>query len=276
MKKLRKPNIDVCDVIITCVSNYRDKDKAGRFRSSLQEICDYSETFDEKMKQKVVYEIERHNLVRDVTKDEMVSLYERKFVKDGQPGREFYDKIISSSNGKCPICGIRPVTTLDHFLVKSIYPALAVTPTNLVPMCHDCNKAKGNPVFSCYENTHLHPYYDSLDGFVWLEADLSFDKEIIILYKVRECPEWSDSYYRKVKNHFELFKIRTILSLQAVDEIKSVKKMLSNLKNKAGNDTVYEHLEDLYLSCEAESLNGWKTALYRNICKNKWFVEEYL
>lgn len=276
MKRLKKPNIDVSDVIKACVSNYRDKDKADRFRSSLQEIYDYSEIFDEKMKQEVVYEIEPHNLVKDVSKDELVSLYAQKFVQDGQPGRIFYDKIISSSNGKCPICEIRTVTTLDHFLVKSIYPALAVTPTNLVPMCHDCNKAKGDPVFTCYEDTHLHPYYDSLDDFVWLEADISFDKEIIILYKVRECSEWSDSYYTKVRNHFDLFGIRMILSLQAVDEIKSVKKMLSNLKNKAGNDIVYEQLEDLYLSCEAESLNGWKTALYRNICKNKWFVEEYL
>src|SRR5262245_19880217 len=74
---------------------------------------------------------------------EMVAVYDNRLVKKTAPGRRIYDKIFTSApNDKCPLCGHRNVKTLDHYLPKALFPALTVTPINLIPACSDCNKAK--------------------------------------------------------------------------------------------------------------------------------------
>lgn len=45
---------------------------------------------------------------------------------------------------KCPLCGVRDVTDLDHYAPRSIFPEYSVHPKNLIPTCHECNKQKDN------------------------------------------------------------------------------------------------------------------------------------
>ncbi len=57
----------------------------------------------------------------------MVWLYDKKFVRDG--GRIFYNKIMKIPPfSRCPFCGVRRVSTLDHYLAKTEYPTFAITP----------------------------------------------------------------------------------------------------------------------------------------------------
>jgi hypothetical protein len=80
-----------------------------------------------------------------VTTEEMSRLYKGHFSRMKSPSRHMYDAIMTSSwKGFCPLCSHRQVTTLDHYLPKSLYPIFAVTPLNLIPSCSDCNKAKLN------------------------------------------------------------------------------------------------------------------------------------
>lgn len=62
----------------------------------------------------------------------------------------------------CPACGEpgKP-NTLDHYLPKTLYPHLCITPLNLFPMCDACQELKvtktgdaNNPRF------FIHPYFD--------------------------------------------------------------------------------------------------------------------
>ena len=77
----------------------------------------------------------------------MVRVYDGRMAAQGSPGRTIYDAIkLASPNGLCPLCGQRVVATLDHYLPKSRYAALAVNPANLIPACSDCNKAKSDAV----------------------------------------------------------------------------------------------------------------------------------
>ena len=55
---------------------------------------------------------------------------------------------LKSVNGgkaiKCPLCGVRDITDLDHYAPRSIFPEYSVHPRNLIPTCHECNLAKDN------------------------------------------------------------------------------------------------------------------------------------
>lgn len=50
-------------------------------------------------------------------------------------------------NERCPLCRQGTVYQLDHFMPKSLFPALCVDPLNLVPVCERCNliKETGGP-----------------------------------------------------------------------------------------------------------------------------------
>lgn len=53
---------------------------------------------------------------------------------------------LKNANGgkiiKCPLCGVRDVTDLDHYAPRSIFPEHSVNPRNLIPTCHECNLEK--------------------------------------------------------------------------------------------------------------------------------------
>jgi len=42
----------------------------------------------------------------------------------------------------CPLCGIGPANTIDHFVPEGDYPEYCIHPRNLVPLCNDCNGPK--------------------------------------------------------------------------------------------------------------------------------------
>lgn len=50
-------------------------------------------------------------------------------------GHGIYDDI-------CPICGIGPANTIDHFIPEQQFPEYCVHPRNLIPSCIDCNNPK--------------------------------------------------------------------------------------------------------------------------------------
>lgn len=280
MRKMKKPEIKIGLIITECANNYRDKELKKKFDESINFIEKYSEKFDQEMLNHNIHSLNPQDNVNTILKKEdMVKLYTDKFTKKSQGGRKYYDILmVSAENGQCPFCGVRLVATLDHFLPKNLFPALTVSPLNLVPACRDCNSSKGEKQFLCYEDTHLHPYYDNIENEIWLEAEVIIDSssEIVVLYKVIKPDLWDGSLFERVKNHFELFDLQKLFSYQAMDEITSVKYKLKQLKKFAGVEALYEDLFDSLKSCERITLNGWKPALYRTLYKNKWFVETYL
>ena len=63
---------------------------------------------------------------------------------------------LTSKVYKCPYCSINQPNTLDHYMPKSNYPALAVCRMNLVPMCGVCNNYKGAKPYTNF----IHCYYE--------------------------------------------------------------------------------------------------------------------
>ena len=104
-----------------------------------------------------------------------------KFIKQGynevQGGRRLaalrqalFEPVLS-----CPYCALSAPRELDHYLPKSDYEALAIYPLNLIPVCSDCNKAKGSfvpepPLAPGF----FHPYFQTLPDTTFMCAKVDF------------------------------------------------------------------------------------------------------
>jgi 5-methylcytosine-specific restriction endonuclease McrA len=142
MRKLEKPTDLPTEVFLECISNYRDKDLKTRLSSYTDEIKRVAETYEKKVQNASLHTLATQDKEDGVVKkSDMIDVYKNKFSKKGQPGRTYYDKLMAiPKSKKCPLCGQRVVSSLDHHLPKTKYPVLSVTPVNLVPACSDCNK----------------------------------------------------------------------------------------------------------------------------------------
>lgn len=190
----------------------------------------------------------------------MKDLYDKKFVK--QPGRVYYDKIKAlAPQGVCPLCGVRIVSTLDHYLAKSKYPTFSVLPFNLIPSCRDCNTDKLDVIFDSKEQQTIHPYYDDIENEEWLSCNV--DNDLIATYSVVYPNEFSDEMYNRILTHFKVFKINLLYSLHAGEEIASERFKWERLYKNSGSDGLREYFIDSYESSKKHKLNSWKTALYR-------------
>ena len=173
MKKLKKPEFNVKNIVCDCAESIQNSDKRNRIINASDEIQIRSSEYDSLAENQLLSEIKEHDIVAgNITKSEMVELYDRKFVLHEKVRPKYYDKILVSTSGICPICCLGQVGNLDHYLPKSLYPTYAVTPYNLLPVCRDCNHDKRNQNFvNNYEAT-LHPYYDEVDSVIWLKAEM--------------------------------------------------------------------------------------------------------
>ena len=101
----------------------------------------------------------------------MIKVYTNRMAKEGAPGRPVYNALKLAAR-RCPLCGHRDVSTLDHYLPKTAFPLLCVTPSNLVPACSDCNKVKSDALPATAADQTLHPYFDDADQDAWLKAEV--------------------------------------------------------------------------------------------------------
>ena len=221
MRKLQKPTDLPVDVFLDCISNYQDEALKNRLTSYCNEIKTASETFEKEIINTRLHTLAVQEEIEGVVnKTEMIAVYDNKFSKKGQPGRIYYDKLMAVPKlKKCPLCGYRIVSQLDHHLPKTKYPALAVTPINLIPACSDCNKIKTASKPSKTEEETLHPYFDDIENDPWLKAEVIVDNPVGIRFFVEKPFTWDDVKMKRVEHHFKLFKLGQLYSLYAAEEL---------------------------------------------------------
>lgn len=83
------------------------------------------------------------------------------------PGRNFF----------CPLCGLIPWETLDHFAPKSTFPEFSVLAKNLIPCCWTCNHLKGDVWVVGEAVRVLNVYFDRWPRARFLKADVDFDPD---------------------------------------------------------------------------------------------------
>ena len=267
MKKISHiPSFNISNVFDDCLSTMRNGTNKTDYLNAKTLIVNYSNVFYTSQINSVVHTHTVHATVgaTNIDKDKMTWLYEQKFSKLNQPSRVYYDSIMqSASNNICPYCGINQVSTLDHFMSKSNYPTLAITPRNLIPSCYDCNRKKGSPIFSSPSDTHIDPYFDDTENDIWLIAGLYINNlEPSFLFKVKQPLSWSVNFFDKVKNHFRLFKLGELYSFNATREFQDIRYHLSSFKVSNRSDLLRDYFHQQYMTCIRFELNSYKSAFY--------------
>ncbi len=221
---------------------------------------------------RTLYMIVQTNTVNgNVTAKEMISLYKDTLVKD-QRTRPSYDVILLSAR-ICPLCNLREVTQLDHYLAKSSYPVYAVTPANLVPSCADCNHKKLNrlPTTECTQM--LHPYFDDIEQGEWLRADVDEGHPPVLTFSVERCADWSAVMHQRVLHHFGSLCLAKLYSLYAAEELVQMDHLLRKLANSGGSAAVTSYLAEQAESRRAAGRNCWQAAMYLALASSQGFCD---
>jgi hypothetical protein len=275
MIKLERPVQEAGDVFTTCISRVQDMQLKARLEKVFQAVVEASTEFDEAAAQTRLHQIVPQMMVGGiVTQPEMEAVYTQRMAKKGAPGRDVYDALFTSApQGKCPLCGHRTVSTLDHHLPKAHYPALAVAPLNLVPACGDCNKSKLAIIPANAKEETLHPYFDDIDGDLWLGAEVIHKRPASLRFFVQAPGPWSDVLRSRVEGHFRTLGLGRLYSSEAADELLNIRHQLRNLHEIGGAALVQIELRERAASCQHARLNGWRTATYRALADSDWFCD---
>ena len=220
MLKLDRPPYSAEDTFAACISRVRMPALKAKLTAATQAIRDASDAYVAAAEAQALHRIVRDPLVNGmVTTAEMEAVYTDRMAKQSGPGRAIYDDIFAAAKGRCPLCAHRTVTTLDHLLPKTHYPALAVAPVNLVPACSDCNRAKLATVPHAPEDVSIHPYFDDVAGVRWLYADVLEVAPASMRFRVETSTAWDPLLAERLKRHFRGLKLPSLYGSEAAEEL---------------------------------------------------------
>jgi len=273
MISIDKPTYDAGEVYELCISRVRRAVDKMRLRTCIDAIAEAEDEFDEKAGDVSLYTIPATDIVNGLLSvEDMRAVYSR-MVGPTSPGRKVYDKLIMQT-WKCPICGVRPVSTLDHFLPQAHFPALIVCPWNLIPACWECNKTKLTTMITEAEDQPLHPYYDDVEHEEWLLAEVHETVPASVTFRVEPPDYWADLLTDRVRYHFTLFELDKLYSANAASSLANRRNYFNRIFVRAGADEVRQFCEDSYQSLRQVHLNSWETAMYNALYQSAWFCTE--
>lgn len=155
------------------------------------------------------------SLPEGISKTYLSQVYSDTFSKEDKPGRIYYDIIRGQAPcARCPICGSKGGNThLDHYLPKSEFPTLSVTPDNLIPICSACNEKKGTYHSLDRKTRPFHLYFDRLKSgngaddknnpVVFLKAVIAKDYKII--FQVDHPSDRDAELRSRIDKHLEIY-----------------------------------------------------------------------
>ncbi|BCJ51862.1 HNH endonuclease [Actinoplanes sp. NBRC 14428] len=255
----------------TCIRTIEDLDLRQRLRNAENSIVDADKKFIAAVHAGDVSSLDPKALgMPDVSTKEMEWVYKNRMVKS--TGRSIYEKLkLAAKEDRCPLCGHRDVSTLDHYLPKTVIPALAVNPYNLVPACSECNKIKRAIMPRVAEDATMNPYFDSFDDELWLVSDVLRTVPASFRFRVSRPASWDDVTSARAMKHFEVFDLAQLYSTQAARELVNIRYSLNIVSGVGGERAVQDHLAREAASRIAAHLNSWESAMYSAMSVQDWF-----
>ncbi|MEK4151752.1 HNH endonuclease [Carnobacterium sp. FSL E2-0243] len=213
-------------------------------------------------------------IICQLSKKDVINIYTSYMVGPANDtlGRCIYNNIRSiTQNSKCPYCGHRNVSTVDHYLPKSNYPFLCVVMENLVPSCKDCNTDKKDKNITSNGDLIIHPYFDrEIDNYQWLfcKIDLIDWKEdnILLSFNVKSVDDFSQSLNERITNHFDVLNLDNLYSIEAKEEFQNQMESFKEAIEPMANDLErYEHFSVLENKYTRRYKNSWQRAFYQGL-----------
>lgn len=275
MWRVRKPTVSAEESFETCISRIRNADLKQRMEEIADSVIAAAEAYDTAAGVAQLHGIAAQSDVDgSVTAKEMTRLYDGRMVAAKSPGRGIYDALIASAeHGRCPFCGHRVVSTLDHILPKAHYPVFAVSPCNLVPSCADCNKTKHDQPLVDATDQYIHPYYDEIEGELWLKAEILETTPASVRFFVESVEGWPDILGHRVESHFKRLGLSKLYSSQAAQELVSIRHQVAALHGRLGAEGVKQFLKECHASRAHVRINSWQTAIYAALAESDWYCD---
>lgn len=274
MKHIKKTEITTESVLKACVSNLTNDEVKNEL---LENVAIFKKN-DELFEQKII-SIELHTIDQDIEINDIANasvlkkLYSDKLSKKGHIAREIYDEILfSAPNEKCPYCNHRIADTIDHFLPKANFPVYSISPINLLPACTQCNKGKLNSIPTQPSEQTLHPYFDNIEEYNWLECEISNLPNIIFNFKPRRIFEEGNINNNRIFNHFKFYNLNELYKSNACTEFANIKLQITKTYNNKGTEELKDFLLEAYLSRKETDINSWQTAFYKALYESDDFV----
>ncbi|WP_237209296.1 HNH endonuclease [Rothia nasimurium] len=156
-------------------------------------------------------------------------------------------------NGRCSYCQISRANTLDHFLPKSRYPLLAISPWNLVPCCSECNSSISIKNAEIKSPRLIHPFFLNTD----LTKNLCFNlsNDVYVLNTIESL---------EIKTHAETASIIKKWNSLSLSEMSELKELYASFKSLDQGDPDFSPIEQ-YVFSQSKSLKVAESTLYRSI-----------
>ncbi|MEV0021793.1 hypothetical protein AB0H45_06110 [Streptomyces atroolivaceus] len=288
MLRTAPPSFKTEEAYRLCLSASISQSKRMLLSGYEREIVSAAESFEEACRKVKLHELDRADFTpkpgNEEDVDDLIDMYKRRMGPE-YPGRPVYDEI-RNIRAKCPLCGVGSVRQVDHHLPKSKFPYLAVAPMNLVPICSDCNYAKGEIYPHTYSRQTLHPYFDDIDDERWLFANLVTFSESGEPYTAEpdDSPPdwrveffvippagWDDGLSKRVEYHFRTFNLADLYEDQTADELTGIEVSMAEAYHAGGPADVQELLRSMTRSRRKIANNTWMVALYEGLAMNIWY-----
>lgn len=271
MRPLPRPQISARAVLELCAFSIRDAGLSGRLTAALAG-ADAAETdYVQRAQQGGLWALPKTAAFGQVTGIEMKRVYKDTFAKSAGT-RNIYDQIKKlPANDICPICGQRTVGTLDHYLSQSEFAALVVVPSNLLPSCADCNKAKLDDRAKDAETQTLHPYFDNIDQERWLMSEVVQTAPAALRFRAEPPAHWPEVTRRRTSHHFRKFGLGALYASHSAVELGNMRYALQKIAERGSAAEVKAELSLRYESSHAVQRNSWQTAMYEALMQSEWF-----
>ena len=172
MRSVNYPGIDAGETYEKCIGGLFNETLKNKLMEMKSEVEMAAIDYVERAKNGCLYEVV--NEIDEVTRKELMNVYEYGMRDTQSCGRAIYDEIMElPADNLCPFCGHRKIASLDHMLPKSKYPVFSVVPHNLVAICKPCNRLKGDIAPTSEYDGVIHPYFDDIDEPQWLHAEVN-------------------------------------------------------------------------------------------------------
>lgn len=273
MWKVDRPSLSADETFKACISRIRRSGLRRRLESVEPTVVAAEKDYEQKASARALNLVTPSASVGGiVTKDEMVKVYDQRMAAKRGPGRAIYDQIkLLPLGDRCPFCGQRNVSTLDHILPKAHYPVLAVTPLNLVAACAECNKAKLSRIPKTAVEVMIHPYFDDITNEQWLVARLIRTSPCAFVFDISPPTAWDTLTESRVRQQFSLLGLSDLYASEAAQELANIRHNLQMHLQAGGSTAVGNELRRQWHSRRAYRINSWQTAMYQAAASDSWF-----
>lgn len=190
--------------------------------------------------------------------------------------RSVYDALMKLPKFfECPFCREATVSSIDHYLPKSVFGEYAVFVPNLVPACDHCNEnCKKQHVPTTFTNQFYHPYFDDEPNEIYIEASTIVNAGVSLEYSVSPPATWDAPTVARARFNFTELKLAEKYKTRAGQSLSNMKGALISRNARGGAAAVQSHLKEELDSRETghSGLNGWETVMLRSLVNSHAFV----